>query len=59
MSDDAFSVGTGTLGVHNTLGDTLAGEVGQLVNQVEIGQYDWAAWTSGHRVLIVIDWGSL
>lgn len=42
VSDHALTVGSGTLGVDNALGDTLAGEVGELVNKVEVGEDDGA-----------------
>jgi hypothetical protein len=56
VGDNTFTVGSGTLSVHNTLGDTLTGEVSQLVNQVEVGDDNWALGTSGHRVLVVVNW---
>ena len=59
MGDDALTVGGGALGVHNTLGDALTGEVSQLVNQVKVSQDNGAAWTSGHGVLVVVDRGAL
>lgn len=48
VSDDTFTVGTSTLGVHNTLWNTLTSEVSELVNQVEVSQDDRTSWTSGH-----------
>jgi len=36
MSDDALTVGTGTLGMHNALGNTLSCEVSKLVKKMEV-----------------------
>ena len=49
------SMGCGTLGVHNSLGDSLTGEVSELVEEMEVLSEDGATGTSGHRVLVVID----
>ena len=58
VSDHALTVGSGTLGVDNALGDTLAGEVGELVNKVEVGEDVGALGTGGHRVLVVVNWAT-
>lgn len=59
VGHDAFTVSTSTLGVDNTLWNTLTSEMGQLVDQVEVSEDDWATWTSGHGVLVVVDWSTL
>jgi hypothetical protein len=48
-------VGTSSLGVDNTLGDTLAVKVRNLVNQVEVLEQDGAEFAGSQRVLVVID----
>jgi len=53
--DLKVAVGTGTLGVDDTLGDALAVKVGELVNQVEVLQEDRAVLASGQRVLVVVN----
>jgi len=54
VSHNTFTVSSGTLGVDNTFGDTLASEVSQFVDQVEVSEDDGALRTSSHRVLIVV-----
>ena len=51
-------MGTSTLGVDNSLGDSLTGEVSELVEKVEVLSQDGAAGASGHRVLVVVDRGA-
>lgn len=41
-----LSISTGTLGVDNALWDTLAVEMGELVDQVEVLEKERAIWTS-------------
>ena len=48
MCDYAFTVCAGAFGVDNALGDTLSCEVGEFVDEVEVGHYDRALWTGSH-----------
>jgi len=40
MCYDALAVGASSLGVHNALRDTLSGEVGKLVEKMEVLDQD-------------------
>ena len=42
------SMGSGTLGMDNSLWDSLSVEVSKLVNQVEVLEQNWSVWASGH-----------
>lgn len=55
MGDLQVAVGTGALGVHNSLGDSLASEMSELVEEMEVLGEDGAAGTGSHRVLVVVD----
>ena len=55
-----LSVCTGALGVDNTLWNTLAIEVGEEVDQVEILEQQWAIWSTGSLVcLSMLDWSTI
>ena len=57
IGDLELSVCTGTLGVHNTLWDTLAIKVGEQIDQVEVLEEQWAIWTASSLVcLSMLDW---
>mmetsp|Transcript_39289 Transcript_39289/g.51410 ORF Transcript_39289/g.51410 Transcript_39289/m.51410 type:complete len:217 (-) Transcript_39289:43-693(-) len=58
VGDFDVSVGTSALRVDDSLGDSLAGEVSELVEEVEVLGEDGAAGTSRHRVLVVVDGGA-
>jgi hypothetical protein len=58
MSDLKVSMSCSTLGVDSTLGNTLTIEMGELVDQVEVLKKNGTSWTSGHGVLVVINWAS-
>ena len=49
------SVSTGALSVDSSLGDSLASEMSELVEEVEVLGEDGAAGTSSHGVLVVVD----
>lgn len=55
VSGFEITVRTSTLGVDDTLGDSLAIEVSQLVNQVEILEQNRAELSCSHRVLVIVD----
>ena len=55
ISDLNIAVGTSTLGVHNSLGDSLTSEVSKFVEQDKVLSEDGSAGTSSHRVLVVVD----
>lgn len=47
-------MGSGSLGVDDTLWDTLAVKVGQLVDEVKVLEQDRAKFAGGQRVLVII-----
>jgi hypothetical protein len=47
-----------SLGMDDSLWDSLSCEVSKLVQKGEILSQDWSSWASGERVLIVINWGT-
>ena len=49
MSDLEFTVGSGAFGVDHTLGDALAVEMGQKINQMEVLQKEGAILTDPLR----------
>jgi hypothetical protein len=49
------AVSTGSLGVDDSLGDSLSVKLGELVNQVEVLEEDGSSGASGDRVLVVVD----
>ena len=51
-------MGGGALGVDDSLWDALTGEVGELVEEVEVTEEDWAVWSDGQGVLVVVEGGS-
>jgi len=55
IGDLAISMSAGTLGVHNSLGDSLTSEVSELVEEVEVLGKDGATRTSRHGVLVIVD----
>jgi len=55
VSHFEVAVGTGSLGVDDSLGDSLSVKLGELVNQVEVLQEDGSSGASGHRVLVVVN----
>jgi hypothetical protein len=55
VSDLTETVSGCTLGVHYSLGDSLASEVGKLVEQVEVLHEQRSAWTGSERVLVVVE----
>ena len=56
MCDFEIPMGTGSLGVDSSFGDALSIEVGQFVDEVEVGDHDRAPFSSSKAVLVVIDW---
>lgn len=50
-----MAMSTCTLGVNNSLGDSLSVELGKLVDQVEVLEEDGASRAGSHRVLVVVD----
>jgi hypothetical protein len=50
VSDFEISMSSSTLGVDDSLGNTLTVEVGKLINQVEVLENDWAVRTCSHGV---------
>jgi len=55
MSKFKVTMGTSTLGVDNSLRNTLSVEVSELVNKVEVLEEERTSGSSGHGVLVVID----
>ena len=46
---------TGTLSMHDSLRDALAGEMSEFIQEMEVLGEDGTAGASCHRVLVVID----
>jgi hypothetical protein len=55
VSDFEVTVSTGTLGVDDSFGDSFSVETGELVDQIEILEEDWAVFSSGEGVLVVVN----
>ena len=47
---------TGSLGVYDSLWNTLTGEMGEFIQKVEVLEKDWSVWSYRHGVLVVIEW---
>ena len=58
VGDLAVAVSASALGVDDSLRDSLASEVSEFVQQVEVLSEDGAAGTGRHRVLVVVDGGA-
>ena len=50
------TVGSGSLGVDNSLWNSFSVEVGKFVNEGEVLEKDWSSWASSHGVLVVVNW---
>ena len=48
------SVGCGSLGVHDSLGDSLSVETSEFVNEIEVLEQDGASGAGSHRVLVIV-----
>ena len=55
MRDFKEAVRSCTFGVHDSLGNALPVELGELVDEVEILKEDGTFGSSSHRVLVVVD----
>jgi hypothetical protein len=58
FSDLQETMSASSLGMDDSLWESLSGEVSKLVQKGEILSQDWSSWASGERVLIVINWGT-
>ena len=58
VGDLNIAVCASTLSVDDSLGDSLTGEVSELVEEVEVLGKDGATGASSHRVLVVVDGGA-
>jgi hypothetical protein len=58
FSDLQETTSASSLGMDDSLWDSLSCEVSKLVQKGEILSQDWSSWASGERVLIVINWGT-
>src|SRR5690554_3279877 len=56
MGDDELAEGARALGVHAALGNHLAVEMGELLQEPHVLQPHWPALASGGRVLVITDW---
>jgi hypothetical protein len=56
MGDLKISMGSGSFGVDDALGNALAIEVGKLIDQMEVRSHDRAPLSSSNTVLVVVDW---
>lgn len=59
MSDLENTVSGGSLGVDDSLRNTLSSEMSELVNKVEVLDEERSIGASGHRVLVVVDGGTV
>ena len=55
MSNHALAMGSGSLGVDDTLRDALAGEVSELVKKVEVLHEDGAVCAHSEGVLVIVE----
>lgn len=55
MSNDDLTVGTGTLGMDNALGNTLSSKVGKLVKKIEVLDEDGSVVAYCQGVLVVVN----
>ena len=55
VSYDDLTVGTGTLGMDNALGNTLSGKVGKLVKKIEVLDEDGSVVAYCEGVLVVVN----
>jgi len=55
VGDFEVTVSTGALSVDDSFGDSFSVETGELVDQREILEEDWAVFSSGKGVLVVIN----
>lgn len=59
MSDNYLAVRSGSLSVDDSLGNTLSGEVGKLVKEMEVLDEDGAVGANSEGVIVVVDRMSL
>ena len=59
VGDFEVTVSTSTLSVDDSFGDSFTIEVGDFIDEVEVLEEDWAVFSSGQTVLVVIDWGTV
>ena len=48
-------MGSGALGMDDSFWNTLTGEMGEFIEEVEVLEKDWSVGAGGQRVLIVIE----
>lgn len=56
LGDLEDSMGARSLGVDNSLWNSLSVEVSELINEGEVLKENWTFWSSSHRVLVVVNW---
>ena len=59
VGDLEVTMGSGALGVDDSLWDPLSVEVGELIDQMEVLKEDWPILSGGDGVLVVVDWVTL
>ena len=58
IGDLEESMGTSTLGMDNSLWDSLSGEMGKLVQEHKVLGEDWSTWAGSEGVLVVVNWST-
>src|SRR5690606_36398907 len=53
LGDGEGAIRSGTFGMHASLGDHLAIEVSELLQEPNVLQQLWPTWPGGHHVLVV------
>jgi hypothetical protein len=56
MSNFEIAMGSTSFGMHHSFRDSLAVEVCEFVDEVEIGDDHWTELTCCHRVLVIVNW---
>jgi hypothetical protein len=55
VCDNEFAVGTSALSVDNALGDAFTGEVGKLVEEVEVLEQDGTLRSNSQGILVIVN----
>ena len=58
VGDLKESMGTSSLGMDDSLWDSLSSEVSKLIQEGEVLGQNWTTWTSGERVLVIVNWST-
>ena len=58
LGHNQLSMSGCSLGMDDSLWDALTGEMGELVEEMEVLEEDWAVWSDSQRVLVVVEGGT-